>query len=150
MKRVFVTPFLLLLILLTGCAREYVDVRGEKFEKISRSEELQLVDYARLSMRGIAKKLPPADLKSIETREPEMRFIYDGDRFGRVFVSWSFPGYTVGVEYEGQLMTKYMKSIVFSKRKNAEVVDFVRRGAIRPLVPRTQEKDSRTVPLKRR
>ena len=106
---------LLLLGSISGCNTRYVDVRGEKFEMISESEEQELVEHARLS------------LKTIETAAPEMRFIYSGDRYGRAIVRWNFPRYEVGVDYEGQLMTKYMNSTVYSKEKQPEIIDFRRK-----------------------
>ena len=66
-------------------------------------------------------------MKTIETAAPEMRFIYSGDRYGRAIVRWNFPRYEVGVDYEGQLMTKYMNSTVYSKEKQPEIIDFRRK-----------------------
>lgn len=118
---------LLLLVSGAGCNTRYVDVRGEKFEMISESEEQELVEHARLSLKTISKRIPPADMKTIETAAPEMRFIYSGDRYGRAIVRWNFPRYEVGVDYEGQLMTKYMNSTVYSKEKQPEIIDFRRK-----------------------
>ena len=118
---------LLLLVSGAGCNTRYVDVRGEKFEMISESEEKELIEHARLSMKTIARKLPPQDMKVIETQAPEVRFIYAGDRYGRAIVRWNFPRYEVGVDYEGQLMTKYMNSTVYSKEKQPEIIDFRRK-----------------------
>lgn len=118
---------LLLLGLSSGCNTRYVDVRGEKFEMISESEEQELVEHARLSLKTISKRIPAADMKTIETAAPEMRFIYSGDRYGRAIVRWNFPRYEVGVDYEGQLMTKYMNSTVYSKEKQPEIIDFRRK-----------------------
>ena len=118
---------LLLLGLISGCNTRYVDVRGEKFEMISESEEQELVEHARLSLKTISKRIPAADMKTIETAAPEMRFIYSGDRYGRAIVRWHFPRYEVGVDYEGQLMTKYMNSTVYSKEKQPEIIDFRRK-----------------------
>lgn len=118
---------LLLLGSISGCNTRYVDVRGEKFEMISESEEQELVEHARLSLKTISKRIPAADMKIIETAAPEMRFIYSGDRYGRAIVRWHFPRYEVGVDYEGQLMTKYMNSTVYSKEKQPEIIDFRRK-----------------------
>ena len=118
---------LLLLVSGAGCNTRYVDVRGEKFEMISESEEQELVEHARLSLKTISKRIPAADMKTIETAAPEMRFIYSGDRYGRAIVRWHFPRYEVGVDYEGQLMTKYMNSTVYSKEKQPEIIDFRRK-----------------------
>ena len=118
---------LLLLGSISGCNTRYVDVRGEKFEMISESEEQELVEHARLSLKTISKRIPAADMKTIETAAPEMRFIYSGDRYGRAIVRWNFPRYEVGVDYEGQLMTKYMNSTVYSKEKQPEIIDFRRK-----------------------
>lgn len=118
---------LLLLGSISGCNTRYVDVRGEKFEMISESEEQELVEHARLSLKTISKRIPAADMKTIETAAPEMRFIYSGDRYGRAIVRWHFPRYEVGVDYEGQLMTKYMNSTVYSKEKQPEIIDFRRK-----------------------
>lgn len=118
---------LLLLGSISGCNTRYVDVRGEKFEMISESEEQELVEHARLSLKTISKRIPAADMKTIETAAPEMRFIYSGDRYGRAIVRWHFPRYEVGVDYEGQLMTKYMNSTVYSKEKQPEIMDFRRK-----------------------
>lgn len=118
---------LLLLGSISGCNTRYVDVRGEKFEMISESEEQELVEHARLSLKTISKRIPAADMKTIETVAPEMRFIYSGDRYGRAIVRWHFPRYEVGVDYEGQLMTKYMNSTVYSKEKQPEIMDFRRK-----------------------
>ena len=118
---------LLLLVSGAGCNTRYVDVRGEKFEMISESEEQELMEHARLSLKTISKRIPPADMKTIETAAPEMRFIYSGDRYGRAIVRWNFPRYEVGVDYEGQLMTKYMNSTVYSKEKQPEIIDFRRK-----------------------
>ena len=118
---------LLLLVSGAGCNTRYVDVRGEKFEMISESEEQELVEHARLSLKTISKRIPAADMKTIETAAPEMRFIYSGDRYGRAIVRWNFPRYEVGVDYEGQLMTKYMNSTVYSKEKQPEIIDFRRK-----------------------
>lgn len=123
-------PFVFALLLLgsiSGCNTRYVDVRGEKFEMISESEEQELVEHARLSLKTISKRIPAADMKTIETAAPEMRFIYSGDRYGRAIVRWNFPRYEVGVDYEGQLMTKYMNSTVYSKEKQPEIIDFRRK-----------------------
>ena len=117
----------LLLGTIAGCNTRYVDVRGEKFEMISESEEQELVEHARLSLKTISKRIPAADMKTIETAAPEMRFIYSGDRYGRAIVRWNFPRYEVGVDYEGQLMTKYMNSTVYSKEKQPEIIDFRRK-----------------------
>lgn len=118
---------LLLLGSISGCNTRYVDVRGEKFEMISESEEQELVEHARLSLKTISKRIPAADMKTIETAAPEMRFIYSGDRYGRAIVRWHFPRYEVGVDYEGQLMSKYMNSTVYSKEKQPEIIDFRRK-----------------------
>ena len=125
----------LLLGTIAGCNTRYVDVRGEKFEMISESEEQELVEHARLSLKTISKRIPAADMKTIETAAPEMRFIYSGDRYGRAVVRWQFPRYEAGVDYEGQLMTKYMISTVFTREKLPEVVDFRRRTPRRRALP---------------
>ena len=137
MKQLFLM-FLLLFFALTaatGCAKRYVDVRGEKFEMISESEEKELAQNARLALKTIEKKLPPGDYKHIESTAPEMRFIYSGDRYGRAIVRWQFPRYEAGVDYEGELMTKFMVSTVYTKEKQPEVVDFTRRKPRRSVLP---------------
>lgn len=126
----------LLLGTIAGCNTRYVDVRGEKFEMISESEEQELVEHARLSLKTISKKIPPGDMKTIDTVAPKMRFIYSGDRYGRAIVTWKFPRYEVGVDYEGQLMTKYMNSTVFSRKKQPEVLDFSKRPSRYRISPR--------------
>lgn len=133
--RLFALFTIFLLLAAAGCAPRYVDVRGEKFEMISESEEKELIEHARLSMKTIARKLPPQDMKVIETQAPEVRFIYAGDRYGRAVVRWQFPRYEAGVDYEGQLMTKYMISTVFTREKLPEVVDFRRRTPRRRALP---------------
>ena len=143
MKQIFLM-FLLLFFTLaaaTGCAKRYVDVRGEKFEMISEKEERELVENARLALKTIEKKLPPGDYKRIESTDPETRFIYSGDRYGRAVVRWIFPRYEAGVDYEGELMTKFMVSTVYTKEKQPEVVDFTRRKPRRSVLP---NKRSRT------
>jgi hypothetical protein len=137
MKQLFLM-FLLLFFALTaatGCAKRYVDVRGEKFEMISESEEKELAQNARLALKTIEKKPPPGDYKHIEPTAPEMRFIYSGDRYGRAIVRWQFPRYEAGVDYEGELMTKFMVSTVYTKEKQPEVVDFTRRKPRRSVLP---------------
>lgn len=136
MKRKILTLSLSILTLLAaGCAPRYVEVRGERFEAVSSSEEKELVELARLSMKTIKGRLPAQDMKTIETAAPEVRFIYSGDRYGRVIVKWSFPRYEAGIEYEGQLMTRHMTSTVFSKEKQPEVIDFRRRTPRRRALP---------------
>ena len=125
----------LLLFVIAGCTARYVDVRGEKFEMISEKEEKELAQNARIALKTIEKKLPPGDYKHIESTAPEMRFIYSGDRYGRAIVRWQFPRYEAGVEYEGELMTGYMVSTVFTKEKQPEVVDFTRKKPRRSVLP---------------
>ena len=86
-------------------------------------------------MKTISKKLPPQDMKIIDSQAPEVRFIYSGDRYGRAIVRWQFPRYEAGVDYEGQLMTEYMTSTVFTREKLPEVVDFRRRTPRRSALP---------------
>lgn len=141
MKYLFL--FLLSLLLLnTACSTRYVDVRGEKFEMISEKEERELVESARLALKTIAKKLPPQDMKTIETGEPECRFIYSDHRFGRAIIRWHFKTYEVGVDYEGQLMTRHMTSSIFTRKKRAAVVDFIRKDPM-PSPKRTPRKSRR-------
>lgn len=133
--RYFTVLLLFFLLATAGCTPRYVDVRGEKFEMISEREEKELVEHARLSMKTISKKLPPQDMKIIDSQAPEVRFIYSGDRYGRAIVRWQFPRYEAGVDYEGQLMTEYMTSTVFTREKLPEVVDFRRRTPRRSALP---------------
>ena len=127
MKYLNLLPLFLLLFFVAGCTARYVDVRGEKFEMISEKEEKELAQNARIALKTIEKKLPPGDYRKIEKTDPEMRFIYSGDRYGRAIVRWNVPRYEVGVDYEGQLMTKYMNSTVYSKEKQPEIIDFRRK-----------------------
>ena len=115
------------LCFVSGCSTRYVEVRGELFEMISEKEEAQLVEHARVALKTISKKIPPADMKFIDTTEPEKRFIYSDHRYGRAIIRWHFPDYEAGVDYEGQLMSKYMNSTVYTKKKRAETLDFTRR-----------------------
>ena len=117
----------LLLVFSAGCSTRYVDVRGEKFEMISTDEEKELIEHARLSMKTISRRIPPRDMRIIDTTLPETRFIYSGHRYGRAVLKWKFPQYEAGVEYEGEFMSKYMASTVFTRKKRPEVVDFTRR-----------------------
>lgn len=127
MKTAYLMLLAFFLTAAAGCGTRYVDVRGEKFEMISEGEEKELAEHARLSLKTIQKRLPPGDMKIIDTTPPEMRFIYSGDRYGRAIVRWKFPRYEAGVDYEGELMTKHMNSTVYTKEKHAEVIDFRRR-----------------------
>ena len=127
MKKILLAVLFLLSLLAAGCAARYVDVRGEKFEMISESEEKELVEHARLSLKTISRRIPPRDMRVIDTTVPETRFIYSGDRYGKAVIKWQFPKYEAGVEYEGELMTKHMTSSVFTQKKRPEVVDFTRR-----------------------
>lgn len=127
MKKIPLPVLFLLLVLTAGCSTRYVDVRGEKFEMISESEEKELIGHARLSLKTISRRIPPQDMRVIDTTIPEMRFVYSGDRYGKAVVKWKFPKYEAGVEYEGELMTKHMTSSVFTQKKQPEVIDFTRR-----------------------
>ena len=127
MKQVFSGCLMFALLLAAGCAPRYVDVYGERYEMISPREESQLVEHARNALKTISKRIPPMDLKFIDTNEPEQRFIYAGNRYGRAIIRWHFPAYEAGVEYEGQFLTEHMTSTVFTKKKQAEVTDFTRR-----------------------
>ncbi len=140
MKYLNLLPLFLLLFVITGCTARYVDVRGEKFEMISEKEEKELAQNARIALKTIEKKLPPGDYRKIEKTDPEMRFIYSGDRYGRAIVRWQFPRYEAGVEYEGELMTEYMVSTVFTKEKQPEVVDFTRKKPRRSALPDKRER----------
>lgn len=127
MKKLFFPVLMLALLGAAGCAKRYVDVYGERYEMISQREEAQLVENARSALKTISKRIPPMDMKIIDTNDPELRFIYAGNRYGRAIVRWHFPSYEAGVEYEGQFLTEYMTSTVFTKKKRAEVTDFTRR-----------------------
>lgn len=130
--RIFVILTLLTVLFLSaGCGTRYVDVRGEKFEMISEREERKMVEHARAALKTISKRIPPADMKVIDTAEPELRFIYSDHRYGRAIIRWHFPAYEAGVEYEGEFLSEHMASTVFSKRKRAETVDFRNRPAKR-------------------
>jgi hypothetical protein len=129
MKVLVLTAFWLTLFVSAGCGTRYVDVRGEKFEMISEREEQKMVEHARAALKTISKRIPPADMKVIDTTAPELRFIYSDHRYGRAFIRWHFPAYEAGVEYEGEFLSEHMTSTVFSKRKRAETVDFRRRPA---------------------
>ena len=111
---------------ISGCAVRYVDVRGEKYEMISEREEKELIRRARTLMKTISKKLSAADVKAIETQEPEIKFIYSGDRFGRAIVRWKFPAYEAGIEFEGQFLTEHMQSTVYSRKKHPDRLDYRR------------------------
>ena len=127
MKRVLFAGMILALCLAAGCAPRYVDVYGERYEMISPREESQPVEHARSALKTISKRIPPMDMKFIDTNEPELRFIYAGDRYGRAIIRWHFQTYEAGVEYEGQFLSEHMTSTVFTKKKQAEVTDFTRR-----------------------
>ena len=87
------------------------------------------------SIRTISKKIPPGDMEIIQTKEPEVKFIYSGDRYGRAVVRWSFPRYEVGIQYEGEFMTRHMGMTVFSKEKQPEIIDFTRKTPRRRAIP---------------
>ena len=127
MKKLLFFVLMPVLFMPAGCAKRYVDVYGERYEMISQREEAQLVENARSALKTISKRIPPMDMKIIDTKDPELRFIYAGNRYGRAIVRWHFPAYEAGVEYEGQFLTEYMTSTVFTKKKQAEVTDFTRR-----------------------
>ena len=130
--RIFVMLTLLTVLFISaGCGTRYVDVRGEKFEMISEREERKMVEHARAALKTISKRIPPADMKVIDTADPELRFIYSDHRYGRAIIRWHFPAYEAGVEYEGEFLSEHMASTVFSKRKRAETVDFRNRPAKR-------------------
>lgn len=124
---ILVAAMLLMLAGIAGCRTRYVNVRGERFEMISEKEEAALVEHARAALKTISKRIPPADMKIIDTSEPEKRFIYSDHRYGRAIIRWHFPAYEAGVDYEGEFLSEHMSSTVFSKRKRAETVDFTRR-----------------------
>ncbi len=124
---ILVAAMLLMLAGIAGCSTRYVNVRGERFEMISEKEEAALVEHARAALKTISKRIPPADMKIIDTSEPEKRFIYSDHRYGRAIIRWHFPAYEAGVDYEGEFLSEHMSSTVFSKRKRAETVDFTRR-----------------------
>ena len=124
---ILVAAMLLMLAGIAGCSTRYVNVRGERFEMISEKEEAALVKHARAALKTISKRIPPADMKIIDTSEPEKRFIYSDHRYGRAIIRWHFPAYEAGVDYEGEFLSEHMSSTVFSKRKRAETVDFTRR-----------------------
>lgn len=124
---ILVAVMLLMLAGIAGCSTRYVNVRGERFEMISEKEEAALVEHARAALKTISKRIPPADMKIIDTSEPEKRFIYSDHRYGRAIIRWHFPAYEAGVDYEGEFLSEHMSSTVFSKRKRAETVDFTRR-----------------------
>ena len=128
MKHLFLTAAVLMTLgFVSGCTPRYVDVRGELFEMISEREEARLVEHARVALKTISKKIPPADMKFIDTNEPEKRFIYSDHRYGRAIIRWHFTEYEVGVDYEGELMTDHMSSTIYTRRKKAETVDFTNR-----------------------
>lgn len=135
MKTFAVTALLTVLFLSAGCGTRYVDVRGEMFEMISEREEQKMVEHARAALKTISRRIPPADMKVIDTSAPELRFIYSDHRYGRAIIRWHFPAYEAGVEYEGEFLSEHMTSTVFSKRKRAETVDFRNRSVRRRGVP---------------
>ena len=57
MKKIPLPVLFLLLVLTAGCSTRYVDVRGEKFEMISESEEKELIGHARLSLKTISRRI---------------------------------------------------------------------------------------------
>ncbi|MBE6385166.1 MAG: hypothetical protein E7048_05835 [Lentisphaerae bacterium] len=122
-----VIAMLLMLAGISGCSTRYVNVRGERFEMISEKEEAALVEHARAALKTISKRIPPADMKIIDTSEPEKRFIYSDHRYGRAIIRWHFPAYEAGVDYEGEFLSEYMNSTVFTKKKKAETIDFTHR-----------------------
>ena len=127
MKYFLLLPLALLMLLLCSCSTRYVEVMGEKFEMISVDEEKELDLRARSLLKSIEKKLPRGDYDKIARGEPQVQSIYTDHRFGRIIMRWDFPRYETGVIFEGQMMTEHMSSIVFTKEKQAEVVDFTRK-----------------------
>ena len=125
MKNPLIPLMLMLLLALCGCAgTRYAEVGGERFAMISEKEEQELAEQARLALSRIAFQLSPAEKRAINSQQPELRFIYSGDRFGRAVVRWVFPDREVGVNFEGEFMTRHMTSMIYTKGKEPEVVDF--------------------------
>ena len=122
MKRIFC---LLVLFMLCGCtATRYTEVDGERFAMISEKEEDELADQARLIIKRIRTRLSPAEKRLVETRKPEMSFVYSGDRAGRATVRWVLPEREVNVVFEGEFLSSRMVSTLYARDKVPAVLDF--------------------------
>ena len=116
---------LLALSLLCGCAAtRYTEVDGERFAMISEQEEEELADQARLIIKRIKSRLSPAEKRLVETRKPEMKFVYSGDRSGRATVRWILPDREVNVVFEGEFLSSRMTSTLYTRDKVPAVLDF--------------------------
>ena len=123
MKRLFVS--LLLFCLLCGCtATRYTEIDGKRLAMISEKEEEELADQARLIIKRIKSRLSPAEKRLVETRKPEMNFVYSADRSGRATVRWILPEREVNVVFEGEFLTSQMTSTLYTRDKAPAVLDF--------------------------
>ena len=110
---------------LCGCtATRYTEVNGERFAMISEKEEEELADQARLIVKRIKSRLSPAEKRLIETRKPEMIFVYSADRAGRATVRWVLPEREVNVVFEGEFLSSRMVSTLYARDKVPAVLDF--------------------------
>ena len=91
---------------------------------ISEKEEEELADQARLIIKRIKSRLSPAEKRLIETRKPEMVFVYSGDRAGRATVRWVLPEREVNVVFEGEFLSSRMVSTLYTRDKVPAVLDF--------------------------
>ena len=121
---------LLFLLLLSCCwfcgctATRYTEVNGERFAMISEKEEEELADQARLIIKRIKTRLTPAEKRLIETRKPEMTFVYSGSRSGRAAVRWVLPAREVNVVFEGEFLSSHMTSTLYTRDNAPAVLDF--------------------------
>lgn len=125
MKRFFLP--LLSFCLLCGCtATRYAEIDGRRCAMITEKEEEELADQARLIIKRIKSRLTPAEKRLIETRKPEMNFVYSADRSGRATVRWVLPEREVNVVFEGEFLGSHMTSTLYTRDKAPAVLDFSR------------------------
>ena len=117
----------LLFFALCGCtSTRYTEIDGRRFAMISEKEEDELADRARLLINRINTRFSPAEERLVETRKPEMRFVYSGDRSGRATIKWVLPEREVNVVFEGEFLSSRMTSTLYSRDKAPAVLDFSR------------------------
>ena len=117
----------LLFFALSGCtSTRYTEIDGRRCAMISEKEEAELADRARLIIDGIKSRLSPAEKRLIQTRKPEMRFVYSADRSGRATIKWVLPEREVNVVFEGEFLSSHMTSTLYSRDKAPAVLDFSR------------------------
>lgn len=112
---------------LCGCtSTRYTEIDGRRCAMISEKEEAELADRARLIIDRIKTRLSPAEKRLVQTRNPEMIFVYSEDRTGRATIRWILPEREVNVVFEGEFLGSHMTSTLYTRDKAPAVLDFSR------------------------